>query len=155
MGAIAIEAEVDIAQAPEVVFDYCSDHRHEPEWNPMMKHIEMLTNGPIGVGTRYRTEFVNGPPMVMECTEYERPMSWAMVGSSRAMKASGGNRVIPTDEGAHLVMRMELELHGVFRLAAPLIRRRQRTLFEQDLRNIKARLEGAGDEPPDPDPVAG
>jgi uncharacterized protein YndB with AHSA1/START domain len=152
MGVVEIAAEVDIAQSPEVVFDYCSDHRHEPEWNPMMTHIEVLTNGPVGVGTRYKTEFVKGPTMVMECTEYERPLSWAMVGTSTAMKASGDNRVIPTDEGALLVMRMELELHGLFRLAAPLIRRRLRRSFEQDVRNIKARLEVARNEPPHPVP---
>jgi|NGEPerStandDraft_6_1074524.scaffolds.fasta_scaffold18355_2 hypothetical protein len=32
-----IEAEVNIDRSPADVFRYCSDHRHEPEWNPMMK----------------------------------------------------------------------------------------------------------------------
>jgi uncharacterized protein YndB with AHSA1/START domain len=37
MSPIVVEAEVDIKRPPDDVFDYCSDHRHEPEWNPMMK----------------------------------------------------------------------------------------------------------------------
>ena len=40
-----IEAEVDIDRSPADVLDYCSDHRHEPEWNPMMKRIEKVTDG--------------------------------------------------------------------------------------------------------------
>jgi len=35
-----IETEVNIDRSPANVFDYCSDHRHEPEWNPKMKRIE-------------------------------------------------------------------------------------------------------------------
>ena len=67
MSPVVVVAEVDIKRSPDDVFDYCSDHRHEPDWNPMMKRIDKLTEGPIGVGTRYSTEFVKGPPMVMEC----------------------------------------------------------------------------------------
>jgi uncharacterized protein YndB with AHSA1/START domain len=59
-----IEVEIDIRHSPEAVFDYCSDLSHEPEWNPMMKRIEKLTDGPIGVGARYATEFTKGPLMV-------------------------------------------------------------------------------------------
>jgi hypothetical protein len=40
-------------------------------------------------------------------------------------------------------MRMEIELRGLLRLAAPLLRRREQPMFERDLTNIKARLEGA------------
>ena len=75
---------MDINRPPEEVFDYCSDHRHEPEWNPMMKSVEKLTDGPIGAGTRYAADFAKGPPMVMECTQYERPATWPLTGNSRA-----------------------------------------------------------------------
>jgi uncharacterized protein YndB with AHSA1/START domain len=143
MSLVVVEAEVDIDRPPEDVFDYCSDHRHEPEWNPMMKRIEKLTDGPIGAGTRYAVEFVKGPPMVMECTRYERPATWSLTGDSPALTASGGWRVLPTADGAHLAVRVEMELHGRLRLAAPLLRRREQPMFARDLHNIKARLEEA------------
>lgn len=28
-----IVAEADIGRSPEDIFEYCSDHAHEPEWN--------------------------------------------------------------------------------------------------------------------------
>ncbi|MGN6172240.1 MAG: SRPBCC family protein [Streptosporangiaceae bacterium] len=143
MSLVVVEAEVDIDRPPEDVFDYCSDHRHEPEWNPMMKRIEKLTDGPIGAGTRYAAEFVKGPPMVMECTRFERPATWSLTGDSRALTASGGWRVLPAADGARLAVRVEMEPHGLLRLAAPLLRRREQLMFARDLRNIKTRLEEA------------
>jgi Polyketide cyclase / dehydrase and lipid transport len=146
---VAIQAEVDIKRSPEDVFDYCSDPGHEPEWNPRMKRVVKLTDGPAGIGARYRTEFFNAPPMVMECTHYERPSAWSLTGMSRAISAGGGGRVLPTSDGTHLVMRMELELHGLVKLATPLLRRSMRSMFHKDLENIKSKLEAA--ERPAPD----
>ena len=60
-----------------------------------------------------------------------------------AVTASGSWRVLPTGDGAHLVMRVEIELHGLLKLAAPLVRRREQPMFQRDLNNIKARLEAA------------
>jgi len=50
---------------------------------------------------------------------------------------------VPASDGAHLVMRMELEPHGLLKLVAPLLRRRMTPMFQSDLDNIKARLEAA------------
>jgi uncharacterized protein YndB with AHSA1/START domain len=150
MKRIVVTAEVDIERSPEDVFDYCSDLRHEPEWNPMMRRSDKLTDGAIGVGTRYATEFVKAPSMVMECVRYERPTTWSMVGQSKALTAGGGGHVKPTPYGAHLVMRMELEPRGPLKLAAPLIRRRMQPMFQRDLYNIKDRLEDNGTASPMP-----
>jgi Polyketide cyclase / dehydrase and lipid transport len=141
MSPVVVEAEVDIRRPPEDVFDYCSDHRHEPQWNPMMKRAEKLTGGPVGAGTRYAAEFVKGPPMVLECTRYERPSAWFVTGESRALTARGGWRVLPTADGARLLMHTEMRLHGLLKLAAPMLRRRMQPMFQRDLDNIKTRLE--------------
>jgi hypothetical protein len=79
----------------------------------------------------------------MECTRYERPATWSLTGDSRALTARGGWRVLPTADGARLAVRVEMEPHGLLRLAAPLLRRREQAMFERDLHNIKARLEAA------------
>ena len=43
-----IENEVDITRSTDEVFDYVSDHMHEAEWNPQMRSVRKLTDGPIG-----------------------------------------------------------------------------------------------------------
>ncbi len=133
MRPVVVEAEVDIRRSPEDVFDYCSDHCHEPEWNPMMKRIDKLTADPVGARNRYVAEVVKGPPMVTECTRYERPGAWSLTGDSSVMKATGAWRVLPAAGGSRLVMRAELELHGLLKLAGPLLRRREQPMFERDL----------------------
>jgi hypothetical protein len=148
-----IEAEADVQRSPEEVFDYCSDHAHEPEWNSKMKGVEQLTEGPIGVGTRYRMEFASAPSVVSECVRFERPSVWEMVGRSRAMRFGWRGRVLPSGDGVHLMLRMEIQLRGLLGLAAPLLRRRMRPELERDIAAIKARLEGV--EPPAPGPAPG
>jgi uncharacterized protein YndB with AHSA1/START domain len=148
MSLVVVEAEVDVKRSPEEVFDYSSDPNREPEWNPMMKRVVKVTDGPIGVGTRFTTEFVNGPPMLIECMSYQRPSGWAFSGASRALNATSEGHVVPTSEGAHLVMRMELEPHGLLRLARPLLRRRMTSMFPRDVDNIKTRLEAGAQAAP-------
>ncbi len=80
--------------------------------------------------------------MVIEYTSYERPTRWASVGDSATLKASGSGHVVPAPDGTHLIMRMELEPHGLFKLAAPFLRRRLQSMYRRDVDNIKARLEG-------------
>lgn len=144
MKPIALEAEVDINRLPEDVFDFCADPMHEPEWNPMMRRVVKLTaDRSIEVGARYAAEFLNAPPMVMEYVRYERPSSWNLAGESRAMKAVSGGRVTPTTDGAHLVMRMEFEPHGMLKLAKPILRHRMNAMWRRDMDNIKAKLEQA------------
>lgn len=48
MTRIAVQADVDVKRSPEDVFDFCSDPIPEPEWNPMMKRVVKLTDGPVG-----------------------------------------------------------------------------------------------------------
>jgi len=141
MNSVVVEAAVKVKRSPKDVFGYCSDPSREPEWNPMMKRILKITDGPIGVGTRYSAKFVKGPPMVLECVRYAPPTAWSFTGESRALRADGGGRVAPVAEGAQLVMRMKLEPRGLLKLATPLLRRRMRAMWQRDLDNIKARLE--------------
>jgi len=51
---VIVENTVEIARAPEEVFDYCTDLSREPEWNPRTRYVEKLTDGPVGLGTRHR-----------------------------------------------------------------------------------------------------
>ena len=51
-----ISNSVEIRCTPEEAFDYLSDHRNELEWNPGIESIDKLTDGPVGLGTKYLRE---------------------------------------------------------------------------------------------------
>ena len=137
-----IEVEADIRRSPEEIFDYASDPAHEPEWNIRMKRVEKLTDGPGGVGARYRMEFTQGPPAVSECVRFERPALWELAGGSKIISSGFSGRVVRSGDGSHLVLHMEIQPRGPLRLALPLVRRRMQRELERDLATIKARMEG-------------
>jgi hypothetical protein len=65
-GAILINRPV------ELVFDHVADQRNEPIYNPRMLRSEKITDGPIGVGTRFRATARSGRrvvEMLVEITE--------------------------------------------------------------------------------------
>ena len=71
--ATLIENVIEIARTPEDVFDYLSDMGNEVRWNPDCVSMEQLTDGPVGVGTRFRAKWKQGPVVFTEVTAYERP----------------------------------------------------------------------------------
>ncbi|HEU5143798.1 MAG TPA: SRPBCC family protein [Dermatophilaceae bacterium] len=72
-----ISGQVRIAAPVEWVFDTVVDSRNEPSFNPVMTSVELLTEPPIGVGTRFRAVADEGTTMLVELTEVDRPRSWA------------------------------------------------------------------------------
>lgn len=158
-----LENAIEIARSPVEVFDYCSDLCNELEWSPgHMKEVERLTDGPIGVGTRYRAEWRQGGPNTIEYTRFERPTLWEAAADSKSLGMMFLGRVEPTTTGCCLVIRMDLRPHGLARLAAPIL---TRVMQRQEIRNlaaIKRTMEArrvAGDTsvaaPPSPAPTRG
>ena len=71
-----VEGEIVINRPVNEVFEFVADERNEPRYNPQMRVAEKITDGPIGVGTRFRVKTVSfGRPveMVIEFTGYEPP----------------------------------------------------------------------------------
>jgi len=143
MAKTVIENIVDIEMPPAVVFDYASDHTHEPEWNPKMRSVRKLTDGPIGNGTKYEMEFVPGRPVGVTCISFDRPASWEAVGDTLGMHISLGGEVIPVAGGARLVLRTAFETGGLKALALPFVGRRMRRELQRDVETIKSILEAA------------
>jgi uncharacterized protein YndB with AHSA1/START domain len=138
---LVIEPAVDIQQSPDEVFDYSTDLSREPEWNPRTRWIEKLTDGPIGLGTRFRGEWIKGDPMTIELVRVERPTAWASVGRSRRLVANSEGQVSKTPGGARLVIRMELQPRGALRLLLPVLGPIMRRREHRNLRTIEAALE--------------
>lgn len=148
MAKAVIENVVDIGRPPVDVFDYASDHTHELEWNPKMRSVRKLTDGPIGKGTQYEMEFVPGRPVVVTCTGFDRPHRWEAVGDTLGMHMSLGGEVTPVNGGSRLTLRTEFQAAGLRTLALPLVRRRMGRELQRDVETIKAILESDGATPP-------
>jgi hypothetical protein len=51
-----IEGEIIVERPVEEVFDFVADVRNEPRYNPRMLSAELVSEEPIGSGSRFRTE---------------------------------------------------------------------------------------------------
>jgi hypothetical protein len=68
-----IENTVQIDRSPEEAFDYLVDLRNELEWNPGVQSMEKLTEGPIGVGTRFLAKWKQSQLIEVECIRLRTP----------------------------------------------------------------------------------
>src|SRR5437899_1054547 len=76
-----IEREIVINRPVDEVFDFMADGRNEPHYNPHMLRAEQASSGPIGRGTRFRTEVATrgrSMEMAYEIAAYERPQRLAL-----------------------------------------------------------------------------
>src|SRR5512142_3422546 len=71
-----IEGDIVINRPVEAVFDYVADQSNEPQYNPQMVRAEKITEGPVAMGTKFRSAVASmgrTAEMLIECTGYDRP----------------------------------------------------------------------------------
>jgi hypothetical protein len=137
------------APVPET-FRLLADVENETEWNPDVKRVRRLTDGPLGVGTEWEGDYRGMGAMRIRLVDYDpdRRLTFRTTGSRLDMvftfdfsaRADGG-----TDADAHA----ELTPKGATRLMAPLMVPMMRRTFakrpaqlEEGLRRMRERTPG-------------
>jgi hypothetical protein len=143
MTALAYSSETVIRRSPEDVFDYCSDLRSELQWNPKVKYVEKLTDGPVGVGTRYRARWSNSGPTAVEVMQFDRPCMWETNTTARGMIIRFQGTVADAAPGARYTAHLELHPKGLARLVAPLALLAMRRQDQKNMRRIRQALESS------------
>ena len=140
-----IENTVEIARSPEAVFDYLADQGNEVHWNPDCVSMQQLTEGPVGVGTRFRAKWKQGPAVVSECTQFERPRTWQYEnGGPISVVLTVTLEPSPTG-GSRMTSHGEWTPHGWFRLVFPMFIRMMRRAERGVVENARLALEGRRD----------
>ncbi|MBZ0318803.1 MAG: SRPBCC family protein [Anaerolineae bacterium] len=137
-----IENSVQINRSPEDVFDYLVDLRNELEWNPDVESMEKLTNGPIGLGTKFLAKWKQSQLIEVECIRFERPLRWAY---SNGGPLSVVFEVTLTPQGNRSLLssRFDVRPHGLLRLFFPILLRELKRAEKQNMTHIKNILEKA------------
>ena len=111
-----IEKHID---APaEKVFDLAADFPNAGERITAIKSIEMLTNGPVGVGTRFketRVVFRQQATEEMEVTAFDPPRGFALGCQSCGARYHTEFRFIPNGRGTEV--RVTFQVHPLTFLA--------------------------------------
>ena len=137
---VVIENSVVIERPIDEVFDFAADMRNELKWNPDVESMEKVTEGPVGLGTRFNAKWHTSPPLTTECTHFDRPRSFSYHNGG-PIEVELKITLEPTPRGTSLTSRFGATPHGFFRLIFPvflIILRRQE---KANLVNLKRVLE--------------
>lgn len=136
----SIEVTRTVAAPPEAVFDRASDFARTPEYVSAITHVEVLTDGPVGVGTRFReTRKVFGKEAseVMEVAEFERPERYVLFAQSHGSRYRTELRFLAVPGGTEVTMHFEATpVHVVAKLLSFLMKPLLRTLARQCARDL-------------------
>jgi carbon monoxide dehydrogenase subunit G len=119
-----INGSIFIDRRPEVVFDFVADERNEPKYNPKMTTVTLLTEEPIGVGSRFHaTLMLRGRPITMtvEFTEFVRPRRLASVTTTGPMDTVGALSFEPSGTGTLMTWSWHIKLRGVAKIGSPVV----------------------------------
>lgn len=135
-----IRNSVVVGCTPEEVFDYLSDHRAELEWNPACQVMEKISDGPVGVGTKYRAKWKGSPYVELETIHFDRPRSWTMHNGG-PIEVTLTCRLEPVPDGTRLCAEFQPRPHGWFRLIYPLFLLMIRRQEKANMRHIRQAFE--------------
>ena len=139
----ANRTETVIHRPPEGVFEFCSDLRSELRWNPKAKYVEKLTDGPVGVGTRYRARWSNSGPTAVEVIRFDRPPPVGDQRQGQGMAIRFQGTVTDATPGARYAASLELHPKGLARLVAPFALLTMRRQDQQHMHRIREALESS------------
>ena len=138
---VRVHGSLDLSGSPDAVFDTVADERNV--YDPNVLHAEKVTEGPIGVGTRFRSE-VRGWRAPVETmvtiTRYDRPHRLRTITSSTAVSIASDLRFTAVGSGTGLRWSCDVRPRGMFRLLGPLLGPITRRQVETVWRALEARL---------------
>ena len=111
----------DLDDPPERVFDFIADVRNELEWQKDLRRAEKTSDGPVGDGTTFDTEYRGFGRMVLTLSEYRRPEHLVFLGDGPRMWMRFVMDVAARGSGSQVTFAIDMRPQGAFRLFTPLL----------------------------------
>ena len=144
MGKISVETTINAT--PEAVFAYVADVGTHPDWGQHQNAATKRGGGDIGVGTIYDTmnhQFGEQKETVT-ITDYSPGKLFGFDATGVLGVAHHSFELEPAGDATKLTKTMQItKPKFLARLSAPMIAMQQPKALREDLRRIKAHLEGA------------
>ena len=141
MPPVLVEFEHTVGHPVEKVFSFMADPANRPRWQERTQSVEMLSEGPAAVGTRWRESTTGVGTYEAEVVGFEPGRLW--VEEADTGKGRGRITVAFAPDGAaatHLKVTVEVHLRGKRRIlgaaVAPMIARQ----LPKDLERLEALL---------------
>ena len=139
-----VEKRVVIGRPLEEVFAFIADQRNAPQWQAGLVEVRVLTDDPVGVGTKHaivrlfmdqRMEISN------EYTEYTLNQKVAFKSTSGPIPFNAAYMTEPVAEGTHLISMVQMQPEGLPAEAEAEMNSGLSREIEADLATLKKVLE--------------
>lgn len=113
-----------IARTPKEVFDFITASENAPKVAPNIKSMVKLTEGTVGVGTRYReTRLMNGKEAQaeLEIVDFEPGQRYAMKNATDGIETIYRYTFKQENDGTRIDLVCKLNASGVKKLMLPLV----------------------------------
>lgn len=137
---------ITIKRRPDEVFAFLARFENVPRWNYAIAETRKITDGPVGVGSRYRQTRMlpTRSEEMFAVTEFEPVRTLSIGGGLGPFQAEIHYRLEPMGDGTVLTNNMTLQPPGPLRLVAPLAAPRVKAAVAANLDTLKQILETNG-----------
>ena len=121
---IVVERTLAVTAAPGPVLGYLTDFGHTAEWNPAVQRADRTGTGPIVPGAGWhQVAKILGITTELSCTLVAaEPGRLLFHGRNEGATRTDTVTVRPTATGCEVTYRVEIEMHGLAKLAAPVVK---------------------------------
>lgn len=145
MGQVTIG--LDVRRPVEEVFDYWARPEGHLEWQEGLVEATQITDGQVGVGTRFRIVRDLGGRThhaVFEVSVFDRPRRFGIDATSPQGMIDHRSLAVfeATEDGARITLQVEPTPRGWRKLLTPLIRFVMRRELPKDFARLRHALEG-------------
>ncbi len=145
--SIDVEESITIGRPRQEVAGYAMDPARDTEWIAAFNRVEVLTEPPVGVGTRVRrvARFLGRTiDYVLEIAEHEPGRRVVMRSVRSPFPMVITYRFADDPAGTRASIRVQGDAGGFYRLAEPLLAGRVRGDVRADLRRLQSADRPAG-----------
>ena len=139
-GPSTIVSHVRINKPPHVVFNYISDMRNELKWNPDVQYMQKTTDGPIGVGTRFKAKWHLSDTIDEEITRLVSPTDVTFENGG-SLAVSLQVHLTGVDSATEMEARFIATPHGFLRAIFPIMRSKLKQQEAENMVNLKRAIE--------------
>src|SRR5690349_11518839 len=147
--AHGFSATTTINKPIEEVFAFLADGTNDKKFSPRVQEIEKTTDGPVGVGTVYKSTVKDAgmtSSREFELTEFEQPtkIRWSERSKNSITVPTGGYDLAAAGDGAtQMTIFNEFEGHGFGKVILPLATRAAKKDADAFAGRIKAAVEAS------------
>lgn len=134
---------VDIDRPMEEVFAYLADFENIPAWNYAIVETQKTSDGPVGVGTRYRQvrSLPGRSEETFEVIDYQPHQAVTISGTLGTFTGELRYHLEPIESGTRLTNKVDLQGRGIAGLVGQLAGSRVREAVAANLDELKRILE--------------